>query len=38
MLIFYTVLWITTLRNDDAFIEGFTWSRVVNFKTNLPKS
>ena len=28
----------TTPQNDEAFIDGFTWSRVVNFKTNLPNS
>ena len=28
----------TTPQNYEAFIDGFTWSRVVNFKTNLPNS
>ena len=41
---FYTILdqsikaLSTTPQNSEAFIDGFTWSRVVNFKTNLPYS
>ena len=41
---FYTILdqliiaRSTTLQNSEAFIDGFTWSRVVNFKTNFPYS
>ena len=42
--LFYTILdqliiaRSTTPQNSEAFIDGFTWSRVVNFKTNLPYS
>ena len=28
----------TMPQNDEAFIDGFTWQRVLNFKTNLPNS
>ena len=42
--LFYTILdqliiaRSATPQNSEAFIDGFTWSRVVNFKTNLPYS
>jgi len=41
---FYTILdqlviaRSTTPQNNEVSIDGLTWSRVVNFKTNLPYS